>query len=389
MSTFFSNPESLSQPPLPTALPHAARTFVEFAQILRVHGFAVSPDQTTGFLQAIDLLGPRTIADIHSAGRALFSIPRVRWAEYDALFRAHFLGQTVVLPEDEAGDEEVEAHDAGDDTRDVLADDDESETGEETTTGERLSQREFLVRNDSEALIHLSRQAPRVLPRRQTPRRRAAKRGDGCDLRKSLRQAIRRDGEVFTLAQTKNKTRQRPIVLLVDVSGSMQDQSEAMMRLAHRLVQAAERAEVFSLGTRLTRITQALKPKNEAQALQQVAETVADFDGGTRIGDGLNALLAVPRFAGRMRGAVVVVISDGLERGSPDAMVDAVTRISRLAWRLDWLTPLASDPSFAPRTEALSLSLPSIDQLGSAATLSQVVDHVLHLADGNRRRWAA
>ncbi|MEO0548156.1 MAG: hypothetical protein AAF035_14595, partial [Pseudomonadota bacterium] len=142
MNTSSFNPSPVS----PTVLPEAVRTFVEFAQILRAHGFAVSPDQTTGFLQAIDLLGPRTIADIHSAGRALFSIPRVRWAEYDALFRAHFLGQTVVLPGDEAGDEEVEAHDAGDDTRDVLADDDESETGEETTTGERLSQREFLVR---------------------------------------------------------------------------------------------------------------------------------------------------------------------------------------------------------------------------------------------------
>jgi len=370
-------------------LPDAARTFVVFAQILRSHGFAVSPDQTISFLQAIELLGPKTITDIHGAGRAMFSIPRDRWTEYDALFRAHFLGQTVALPEGEASQEDVEAFDDGDGTREVIADDDESETGQDTTTGERLSQRQFSLRNESDALVRLARGAPRALPRRQTPRRRAAKRGDGYDLRKSLRQAIRRDGEVFTLVQTRQKTRQRPIVLLVDVSGSMQDQSEQMMRLAHRLVQSAERADVFSLGTRLTRITQALKHKNETQALQQVADTVADFDGGTRIGDALTALLAVPRFGGRLRGAVVVVISDGLERGSPDAMVDAVGRIARMAWRFDWLTPLAADPSFTPRTEALSLSLPSIDHLGSSATPEKVVDHLLSLAGGAHRRFAA
>ena len=107
---------------------------------------------------------------------------------------------------------------------------------------------------------------------------------------------------------------------------------------------------------------------------------VPDWDGGTRIGDALQAFLAVPRFAGFARGAYVLILSDGLERGEPDAMVDAVRRLRRRAWRLDWLTPLAADPAFEPRTAGLAGALPFIDRLGDGSSLAAVTRHVLSSA---------
>ena len=160
----------------------------------------------------------------------------------------------------------------------------------------------------------------------------------------------------------------------------MADRSEDLLRLAHAVVQAADQAEVFTLGTRLTRITQALKPADRGQALARATQAIADFDGGTRIGDALVAFLAVPRYAGFARGASVVVLSDGLERGAPDVMIDAVRRLSRSAWRLDWLTPLAADPDYVPVTEGLSAILPVLDHLGDGNSSAAVTDHILTMA---------
>ena len=160
----------------------------------------------------------------------------------------------------------------------------------------------------------------------------------------------------------------------------MKDRSEAMMRLAHAVVQSAERVEVFTLGTRLTRITESLRPSDRNAALARASAAIADFDGGTRIGEALAAYLAVPRFAGFARGAAVVVLSDGLERGTPAALIDAATKLSRLSWRFDWLTPLAADPDYTPATEGLAAILPLIDHLGSAANSDDVADHILTMA---------
>ena len=131
---------------------------------------------------------------------------------------------------------------------------------------------------------------------------------------------------------------------------------------------------------RENRITPALRLKIRDEALARVGGLVADFDGGTRIGDALEAFLAIPRYAGFVRGAASVVLSDGLERGDPAAMIAAVQRLSRLTWRLDWLTPLAAAPGFTPRTEALSGIAPWLDGLSDGGTTEAVAQHVLQLA---------
>jgi len=365
-------------------LPRATYPFVEFPAILRQHGFAVAPDQTIGFIEAVGLLGPRDLSDIHAAGLAMLSIPHGRGAEYNALFRAYFAGQAVTAPAEGDEEDEVEVHEPEGGPRDVVEPEEDSEAGSEPVTVERLSHRRFADLDEDTALSAFSRSAPRHLPRRLSFRRTPSRHGDRLNMRQALREAVRRDGEVFSLPQTRRKTRQRRIVLLVDVSGSMQDQTEMAMRFAHALAQAADRFEAFTFGTRLTRITPALRISRRDDALARIGGIVADFDGGTRIGDALEAFLSVPRIAGFARGAAVIVLSDGLERGDPDAMIRAVQKLSRLAWRLDWLTPLADDAGFEPRTEALMAVLPWLDSLGSGSSVRAITSHVLNLARSAR-----
>lgn len=369
-------------------LPRAITPFIEFPAILRAHGFAIAPDQTTSFIEAIGLLGPNDISDIRRAGLALFAIPAERMAEYDALFRAYFMGQTLSAPTSTDDDDGVEAYEPDQGEQEIEVEEDESEVGSEVSASEVLSHREFADLDDPETLRLFARTAKNALPWRASRRRTSANKGSAFDLRRSLKQAAKRDGEVFELFETRRKTRQRAIVVLIDVSGSMKDQSENTIRFAHALKQAADNAEVFTFGTRLTRITKALDVKNADQALANVSALIADFDGGTRIGEALHALLSVPRFAATMRGAAVQILSDGLERGRPDEMIDAVWRISRLAWRLDWLSPLAADENFTPKTEALSAVLPYLTSLTDGSNLQAICHHMISLSNTNMRKAA-
>ena len=361
-------------------LPRAAYPFVEFPAILRSHGFGIAPDQTMGFIEAVGLLGPRGMSDIHAAGLAMLAIPHDRQAEYDALFRAYFMGHTVTAPTRGDDEDEVQVHEPSGTMQQVAVDDDEREVGGEAMRAERLSYREFGEAHEDRALREFRRLASTRLPRRLSYRRTPARHGDKLNMRQALREAVRRDGEVFTLPRTRRKTRQRRIVLLVDVSGSMKDRTDATLRFAHALAQSADRFEAFTLGTRLTRVTPALKISQQDEALARTGALVADFDGGTRIGDALAAFLNVPRFAGFARGAAVIVLSDGLERGDPAAMIASVQRLSRLAWRLDWLTPLAGEDAYSPRTEALQAVLPWLDSLSDGSRTTTIASHVLNLA---------
>jgi uncharacterized protein with von Willebrand factor type A (vWA) domain len=214
---------------------------------------------------------------------------------------------------------------------------------------------------------------------------RSAKRGGGFDLQRSLRDSIRTDGELVRLRRRERQLRPRAILLLIDVSGSMKARSDAHLRFAHALVNAAPRVEVFTFGTRLTRLTRALRLKNREQALALATDLVADWDGGTRIGDALAAFLAVPRFAGYARGALVLVLSDGLERGDPAQMIRAVGHLAARAWRIDWLTPLAAAADYRPETAALRAVLPLLDSVANGATTERLCRHVLDLS---RRRAA-
>ena len=362
-------------------LPLAAQLFVAFASLLRANGFAVAPEQTTSFLSAITLLGPRGLYDIRSAAHALFAPQPERQDEFNALFDAHFLGAVELGRE--IGESDPDDLTIQEDRRggfEPPSSDDINEAGRTATATEALSVRRFAEVDEADSLRRFRRAAPERLPLRRGYRRVAAKHGRGLDLRRAMKEAIRNDGEIFRLPRLTRKLRRRNILLLIDVSGSMKARTEPHLRFAHALVRSAERIEVFTIGTRLTRISNALRRRNRDQALATASGLVSDWDGGTRIGDALQAFLAVPRFAGYARGAVVLILSDGLERGDPKAMTDAVKRLAARAWRLSWITPLAADPGYRPETAALKAILPMIGELADGSSTERLCAHVLALA---------
>ena len=361
-------------------LPRAARPFLGFVALLRANGFAIAPEQTTAFLAAISLLGPRDPEDIRQAGLATLAPPPERHAMYNLVFRIHFLGEDGPAPGEEEDEETVRVQDdrRGDDEPPEL--NQVNKTGEAATRAEALVERRFGPEGEAEALRRLGRQAGRRLPRRRSYRRMRARRGAFIDLRRTLRDAAGTDGEVIRLSRLRRRLRPRKLLILIDVSGSMKTRTEENLRLAHALAQAAPHIEVFTFGTRLTRVTRPMRLKRREQALLAAAQTVRDFDGGTRIGDALQAFLAVPRFASYARGAATLIVSDGLERGDPLTLADAVAKLSRRAWRLSWLTPLARGRDFKPQTEALIAVSRFVDDLVDGGSTSAIVDHVLNLA---------
>ena len=360
-------------------LPRAARIFISFVALLRANGFSVAPEQTTAFLAAIELLGPRSLEHIRQAGIATLAPPPERRATYDRLFDIHFRRSEAIERAGGEDEETVRLQEEGRGVDETPLSDEANESGLAAARMEALVERHFAQPSTSDALRRLSREAPAKLPRRRGHRRMRARRGPFADLRRTLRDTVRNDGEVLHLGQLRRRLRPRKLLLLIDVSGSMKARTEENMKLAHALLQAVHTAEVFTFGTRLTRVTRALRLKRREQALNAAAHLVSDWDGGTRIGDALQAFLAVPRFGGYARGAAVVIVSDGLERGDVSALRDAVAKLSRRAWRLSWLTPLASGPSFRPQTEALVAIQRFVDDLTSGGSSAAVVSHLLSL----------
>ncbi len=355
--------------------------FLKFTALLRRADFAVAPEQTMAWLAAIELLGPKEIGDIRRSARATLGPPPERFAEFDALFDAHFLGTTVPGLEAEPSEEEpIRAAEDSSVGPEPIFGDETRESGAKATGAERLSARRFAPGNEGETLRRFARALPARVPRRRGYRWRSARGGPGTDARRMFRDAMRHAGEFVRLRRRRRRLRQRRIVVLIDVSGSMKERTQAHLAFAHALVRAAGSVEVFTMGTRLTRITRPLRLRNRVQALGTASLLVADWDGGTRIGDALNAFLDVPRFAALARGAVLLVLSDGLERGDPTAMGDAVARFARLCWRIIWLTPLAADPAFEARTAGLVAARPYLDKLGDGSSINSICANVLDMA---------
>ena len=354
--------------------------FLSFTALLRRAAFAVAPEQSIAWLAAIELLGPQEMGDIRRAARATLAPPPERLAEFDTLFDRHFLGTLGAMETGPSEDERLRAADDSSVGPEPIFGDDTHESGDKATAAERLAARRFAAGDDREALRHFARALPARAPRRRGYRWRGARGGSSSDVRRMFRDAMRNAGEFVRLRRRKRRSRQRRIVLVVDVSGSMKERTQAHLAFAHVLARGAERAEIFTIGTRLTRITPALRLRHREQALATASRLVGDWDGGTRIGEALGAFLAIPRFCALARGAALVVLSDGLEWGDPSAMGEAMARFSRIAWRSVWLTPLAGDTRFEPRTAGLVAARPFLDELGDGGSLDSICARVLNLA---------
>ena len=242
---------------------------------------------------------------------------------------------------------------------------------------ELLRHKDFAAYSDLEMALardliaRLARRGPTRVSRRTRPSRRH---GHTPDLRRMVRGSLRTAGEPIERVWRAPSRRPRPMVLVLDVSGSMTPYARMLLQYLHASVAARRRVEAFAFGTRLTRITHELGGRDHDRALERAAEAVMDFSGGTRIGA---ALAALNREHGRRvgRGAVVVILSDGWDRGDPEELGREMARLRRSAHRLVWLNPLAAHPEFAPLTRGMRAAIPHTDELlagNSLASLEQL-----------------
>jgi hypothetical protein len=237
---------------------------------------------------------------------------------------------------------------------------------------------------ETEQVRKLLEQAPWRVAERRTRRLRSARAGH-IDLRRSARHAIRSSGELMTLFHRRPRVRRRPLVLICDVSGSMERYSRLLMIFAHAIARREDR-EAFVFSTRLTRITRLLRHRDVDLALESVSKGVHDFSGGTRIGDALGDFNR--HWARRVlgHGAVVIIVSDGWDRGDPTQLRAELVHLRRSAHRLIWLNPLLGSAGYEPLTRGMAAALPYCDDFLAAHNL-QALDELGRLLAslGSRR----
>jgi len=204
-------------------------------------------------------------------------------------------------------------------------------------------------------------------------------RGPRVDLRRAIARSLRTGGDVLVLPRRSRRQRPRPVVLLCDVSGSMERYSRMLVHFAHAIAQRHRRVEVFLFSTELTRITRQLRAPRLDQAATAVSKSVPDWSGGTRIGSALRQFHQQWTRRALRGGPVVLLISDGWDRGDPLVLRDQIARLQRSCHRLIWLNPLIGTTGYEPLTRGLMAALPFVDDFLPARTLTNLADLALHL----------
>jgi hypothetical protein len=229
---------------------------------------------------------------------------------------------------------------------------------------EILLERDFATydERDRAAALALLRRGSTRWPQRRTRRMAPSRRGPRIDLRATARASLRTRGEPFTLHRSGHRLEARPLVLVADVSGSMAPYALMLLAYMQATVAVRRRAEAFAFATRLTRITQELRGRDPEAALRRAEAALQDARGGTRIGEAVSAL---NREYGRLigRGSVVILLSDGWDRGDPAVLGEELARLHRCARRLIWLNPLAADPRWEPLTRGMVAASPHLDRI--------------------------
>jgi uncharacterized protein len=325
-----------------------------FGRALREKGLPVGTGRIAEFCRAAALLPPE---DLYWAGRATLVARAADIPAYDEAFEAFFGPPEAVRPQRAVVRVRVEGE-----VETALA-----------SQAELLREKSFARCSEAElaALGQLMRRLPLVVPERRSRRRVAARRG-APDLRRTLRNAFRTGGDPVERARRDRRRVRRPLVLLLDVSGSMDAYSRALVMFAHGALRSGRRVEAFCFGTRLTRVTRSLAAPDADEALAQAALEVVDWDGGTRIGESLKTFLDEHGHGGLARGALVLICSDGLEVGDPDLLAEQMARLSRLAYRVVWLNPLQEDPAYEPLARGMKAALPHVDLFASGHSLASL-----------------
>ena len=347
-------------------------TLVGFARTLRSAGVAASPDRVHAMLDALRHLEVSRRTDVYWAGRLTLCAGPEDLARYDAAFAAYFAGEVgsrvrrppplpVVRPVALPGEPPAGEPGPVEEMARVAT----------TSRVEVLRTRDFagLDRVERSEVARLMTLLDPLGPPRRSRRRRPAGAGP-VDAARTVRATLRRGGEPARLLRHATTVRPRRLVLLLDVSGSMTPYADAYLRFAHAAARRRPSTEVFTVGTRLTRVTREIRARDADTALAAVALAVPDWSGGTRLGDQISAFLDRWGQRGTARGAVVVVASDGWERGDASALGEAMARLHRLAYRVVWVNPHKGRPGYAPVTAGMAAALPHVDDFVEGHSLA-------------------
>jgi uncharacterized protein with von Willebrand factor type A (vWA) domain len=359
-----------------------------FTFALRAAGVRVTHDRAQCYLAAAALAGLGDASAVYHAGRATLCGSPADLIRYDQVYEVYFDGRAAglprpglpvlpmartsvsILPKSEAGG----AGEAEPDLVRAMA-----------STNEVLRHRDIatLTANEKARLAAMFASLEVRRPQRRARRRRPWHRGE-MDASRTLRASLRRMGEPAAVEWRRRAERPRSLVLLVDVSGSMSSYADALLRLAHRFGQGASgpaggQVETFTLGTRLTRLSRALGARDPERALVAAGAAVPDWSGGTRLGETLKVFLDRWGQRGLARGAVVVVFSDGWERGQAELLGEQMARLHRIAHRVVWVNPHRGKDGYEPVQVGMMAALPHVDDFvagHSLAAFAEVVELV-------------
>lgn len=396
---------ALPEPPLPALRQKGQRSpdramleaAVTLARALRGYGMSASVDSELNFLRALAEVDVRERDQLYWAAKAVFTHNPDERPVFDSIFERFWEGQALVVPQRVAEHGESDprmggaqhggdalpqfkhegkssAVDGGDKnraTREVpSAEGDMGMSNQQKgilaawSSTEQMSEKARLAykEDELEALRQLAEEIKRSTPQRRSRRSRPARSGDRLDMRRTLRGSLATDGEAFRLAFTAPRQRPRRLLFVCDVSGSMERYSRVLLASLKAAVGAAKKAEAFVFATRLTRLTRSLGGRDLERALDEARATVPDWSGGTRIGKTLADFNRTYGRRGFSRGAIVLVVSDGWDRGDPEVLAGEVRRLQLQARRLVWLNPRPMQVDQQPLAIGMRAAMPYIDE---------------------------
>jgi uncharacterized protein with von Willebrand factor type A (vWA) domain len=380
---------------------HFLENLLHFPRLLRQAGLPISPEQSLDFVRALRLIEIGEREEVYHTGRSLLVTRKEHLRLYETVFNRFWRSQgSAATPQQENFSRRNRTQErrkrfdiasymaqrAGEADREIeVADKAQTYSRQEVLRRKEFSQ---MTSEELEAVRRLMREMRWKVSLRQTRRLVSATKGDVLHIRRVLRSATKYGGIPLRLSWQTRKIKQRPLILIADISGSMEKYARIVLQFFFSVSHSLKDVECFLFGTRLTHVTPHLKLKNIDRAIDQAAREVVDWSGGTRIGESLRSFNRHWSRRVLRRGAIVIVISDGWERGDAKTLGDEMRFLQQRCHRLIWLNPLLGRKAYEPRVEGMAAALPFIDDFLPIHNLQSLHELSEHLSTLERRRSA-
>jgi uncharacterized protein with von Willebrand factor type A (vWA) domain len=369
------------------------RHVVTFGRVLREVGLEVGPGRVADALRGIEAVDLTRQEDVYFALRQTLVTRHDELELFDRAFNAWFL-RAPVLPPVRTVQGPLHQEKTGESLSDSASGEPEETLGDPLELGasghELLREKDFaeMTPDEYRRVKRLIAEIARYRPLRSSRRRRADPRGDRLDMRRLIRHSLRTGGDPVDRPYRARKHVPRKLVVLCDVSGSMDAYARALVLFLHAAVGSGPGVEAFAFGTRLSRLTPELGTRDPESALEKCTEAVTDWGSGTRIGSSLKEFNDLYGRRALSRGAVVVIVSDGWERQDPELVGREMARLARAAYAVVWVNPLKGNPEYQPLAGGMRAALPYVDRFLSGHNLRSLEELAAVLA-GIERRHAA